>query len=250
MAEEKKKSAEEQEQEQGKGAGSGGNGTGGQADKGGGDLSKALKEAREEKKQQKQENEQLRQQLKELQQRDNTSEAAGELDLSDYKITDDDLMDGDAEKVNEKLRGAIQSVYRKAQEDIKSQLKNKETESTVDKIMGEFSIFQDEDEELRSDASAAAVEAVKNLPDGYSPDDLRNTLKGVAQRFSKYKVAREGGEGGGEGEGGEEENEPPPSPADSGASHMDQDKRPETWDEAENLGDKIVSRFRKKQSQQ
>jgi len=244
MAEASKKSAEEQANA----AGSGGNGTGGQADKGsgGGDLSKALKEARDEKKQTKQENEQLRQQLQELQQRNNTSEAAGEIDLSDYEITDDDLMDGDAEKVNEKLRGAIQSVYRKAQEDIKSQLRDRETESTVDSIMGEFSIFQDSDEDLRNDANAAAVEAVKNLPDGYSPDNLRTALQGVAQRFSRYKVARAGGEGGGEGEGGE----PPPSPADSGASHMDNDKRPETWDEAENLGNKIVNRILKKNAQQ
>lgn len=246
-------------------SGQGAGGKGGSGDesgqnaggKGGGDLSVALKQEREKARAAKEENQQLREQLEQLQQQNGTSEAAGDLDLSDFEISDDDLIDGNAETVNQKLRGAIQSVYRKAQEDIRHQLKSQETAKTVDGIMGEFSIFQDEDDELRNDANAAAVQAVKNLPDNYTSDDLRTALQGVAQRFSRYKVARTNGSGGGgEGNGGEGDGgggsagEPVGAPGSSDAAHLDQDKAPETWDEAKSLADKITGQFLKKKSQQ
>ena len=235
-----------------------GGGTGGKTGQGGnsgggGDLSVALKQEREKAKAAKEENQQLREQLEQMQQQSGTSETAGDIDLSDYEITEDDLMDGNAEKINQNLRGAIQSAYRQAREDIRNELKSRETAGTVDSIMGEFTIFQDEDEDLRNDANAAAVQAVKNLPDGYTADDLRNTLQGVAQRFSRYKVARangEEGEGGEGGKGGGESGEPVANPGSSDAAHLDQDKAPETWDEAESLADKITGRFNKKKQQQ
>lgn len=212
----------------------------------GGDLSVALKQEREERKRLREENDTLQEQLKSLKQDKETSGAAGDLDLGKYEISEDDIIEGNAKALNDKLRGAIQQVYRQTRQDLDRQLTSKQTAQTVDNIMGEFSIFADEDKELQTDATSAALKAVKKLPDGYSPDDLRGALKSVAERYSRYKVARTGdGEDGGEGD----DTGPVGSPPDAGASHMDRDEPPKNMREAKKLGDKVLKRFMKNRQQ-
>lgn len=222
-------------------------GAGGDEKKAGGDLSVALKQEREQRRLEREqreaiakENEELKRQMAEqLEKKKSTGKPdAKTFDLSDLELqlTEDEIIGGDVKSVNEKIRKGIEAAAAKALETARLEFERRfaaeSASASIEKLIGKYEIFDDEDPELARDAQAAAVSAVAALEEGVSLDVVDTAIAEIAKRFSRYKIARSATPG----DHAAQDAEKGPlgtGPGGSEASHLNPGNKPaETLDEA------------------
>lgn len=233
MPDPEKKEKTGQEQQPGEGGGAADkNKAGGGEGAGGGDLSVALKQERERRKALQDEVEALKKQVAK------GGSGGADLDLSQFEITDDEVVNGNAAEINRKMREAIQTAYRSMDDRINSRLQGLTSGQMVDSILSKYSVFSHDDAELRGDAIVAATRAVKQLGENFTEDDLDTAIGGVAKRFSRY-VAQKAAEAEAD---DEDEDLPPAGGGAAEAAHLSTDEPPKSMREAKALARKLFKR--------
>jgi hypothetical protein len=196
-----------------------------------GDLTAALRQERATVKQ-------LKERLTKLTTKKPGSESAEiQLDFSKFAISEDDLIDGNAEAINTKIRQAVATAVTQVQQRTAGQLAELSNSQQVERLVAKHAIFADADQELAGDAMAAASAAIGSLPEGSGLEDVEMALAQVARRYSRYKVERQPADPDGDS----------PLPVGSGtaaAAHLKSEApRPRNRQEAVSLSARLARKF-------
>lgn len=161
------------------------------------------------------------------------------VDLAGIEIQDQELVNADGKAVTAKV-GKVADAVSKLAEKVDGLAAERGVQA-VERVLGKYAIFQDEDDpELAADARAALLEDVRNGPKD-DPELLTSAAEAVAKRFSRYK-AKKANEGRKEKEA---ETLPPPGGGAAAAAHL-RDAPPKNLDEADSLADRIMASFAEK----
>ncbi len=230
----KEPEVQSQQEPEGKGAevegqeadGGGAEEQGTRKDGGGGDKTVALRKERDRRRQLSEDNEKLRAQLARMQSADDGED----IDLSEFAITDEEVENGSAAALNQKIRGMIEKATSSMSKRLSGQLLGKQS---LERTLGEYEIFSDtEDPELAADAMSAAIREIEALPKTErTPVKVGDAIEAVAKRYSRYRVERHQSK---TGDGGGGTDPLPPGGGGTGeAAHMrNTPKRPESAEEA------------------
>lgn len=130
----------------------------------------------------------LQRQVEELQSQ--AAAAGASTEEIDEIITEDDLSNLDAKAINEKLKKALSPLKNLSSElnDVRKRQATKEERERTEAIVGQFDIFNHDDEELADEARSALETRVKRLADeGKTGEDaLKQAAADVAKRFSRF----------------------------------------------------------------
>lgn len=153
-------------------------------------------------------------------------------------LTDDDLIEGSLEEVNEKVEKAYKARLDKALEDYKKEHPEKPAPPTApEDVLKEFECFSSEDEDIREAAQAMLEKELDKLPDNAGPEKIREACDKVSRRVAKIAESKDGGK--------PKDDDPygrgPVQTGGGGAApaHI-KDKPPQSIDEAYDLSAKIA----------
>ena len=109
-------------------------------------------------------------------------------------LTDDDLIEGSLEEVNEKVEKAYKARLDKALEDYKKEHPEKPVPPTApEDVLKEFECFSSEDEDIREAAQAMLEKELDKLPDNAGPEKIREACDKVSRRVAKIAESKDGG---------------------------------------------------------
>lgn len=176
-------------------------------------------------------------------------------------LTDDDLFEGDAAKLNEKIRGMVHTQIEDAVKAALEQRQKEQEEEAKAKGAGapetltreqldgfdpetlDYAVFKDDDEDVKDTAKALFEREVKKLPDGATKKDVEAIADKVSKRLAKMSAANA--------ENKQQDSDDdtygggplPMNTAGAAAAHI-KDTEPKTIEDAEALADKIAKSFK------
>lgn len=159
------------------------------------------------------------------------------VDLSGIDIQDQELVNADGKSVTAKV-GKVADAVGKLAERVEG-LAAERGVSEVGRVLGKYTIFQDEDAELAEDARSALLEEVRRGPKD-DPQLLEHAAEAVAKRFSRYKAKTTERK-----KEGDEAAAPPGGGNAAAAAHL-KATPPKNAADAESLSEKIARRFAEK----
>ena len=148
------------------------------------------------------------------------------------ELTSDDLLSGDEAAIRAKVDEYVKEKVKEAE------TLPAEKQAEVDNVKKEYSIFADEDVEVREIADTMLQKAIKALPENAGAAEYKAAAEGVSKKLAKMRVEKQAKEE-------EQQRVPSPAPTAGGgaaASHIVSGP-PRNVEEAEALADKIASDF-------
>ncbi len=149
------------------------------------------------------------------------------------ELTSDDLLSGDEAAIRAKVDEYVKEKVKEAD------TLPAEKQAEVDNVKKEYSVFSDEDAEVREIAETMLHKAIKVLPENAGAAEYKAAAEGVSKKLAKMRVEKQAKE--------EEQQQQVPGPAPTAgggaaASHIVSGP-PKNVEEAEALADKIASDF-------
>lgn len=160
----------------------------------------------------------------------------------DPVLTDDDLLEGSLDELNDKVEKTYKARLDKALEDYRKEHPEPSPAPTApEDVLKEFACFSSEDEDVREAAESMLERELSRLQDNAGPEKVREACDKVAKRVAKLAAAKEGGQGG-DGDDPYRKGPVPPGGGGAAAAHINAPP-PTSVDEAYELSAKIAASY-------
>jgi hypothetical protein len=155
-----------------------------------GDKAEALRQERERRRQAEAALKQTRDELERLKA---GGEIPGDVDLTDFSLSDDDMMDG--KKVAEKFRATMKKVAEHATKQALAEVRKSGAAKDVDALLAKYPIYADADPTLSELAAKSVASEIRALPATATFQEVEAAVAKVAKQFSEIKAGMGGGAG-------------------------------------------------------